>query len=312
MTADLPTQIGPYRVTGLLGRGGSSPVYKAVDPKSGRPVVVRLLSPYLIENQAAAARFERESQALMSAPHPSLLQIVATGVEGSRPYLVTEMIQGVGLDNVLKERRLSVTEVLTVMKGICRGLAHAHQHGVLHHHISPHAILVSPDFSLVKLTEFGFTRIESLGLTGTLSTGAVTLGAFHYLAPEQVDSSSISDQRADHRADIYAVGAVFQEMLTGRPPTGKFSLPSQSNSELLPETDTIVLKCLARNPSERYATALELLGDLGKLEEALNLRLLSEIRGVTQKAAGSNKGLLIGGIVALLIVLAVVGYLIAR
>jgi serine/threonine protein kinase len=307
MTADLPPQIGPYRVTELLGRGGSSPVYKAVDPKSGRPVVVRLLSPHLIENQGAAARFERESRALMSTPHPSLLQILATGVEGTRPYLVTEWIQGIGLDNVLKERRLSVTEILTVMKGVCRGLAHAHQLGVVHHHISPHAILVSPDISTAKLTEFGFTRIESLGLTGTVSTGAITLGAFHYLAPEQVDSNA----KADHRADIYAVGAVFQEMLTGRPPTGKFSLPSQSNSELLPETDTIVLKCLARNPSERYATALELLGDLGKLEEALNLRLLSEIRGVTQKAAGGNKGLLIGGLVALLIVLAVVGYLIA-
>jgi eukaryotic-like serine/threonine-protein kinase len=308
MTADLPTQIGPYRVTELLGRGGSSPVYKAVDPKSGRPVVVRLLSPHLAESSAAAARFDHDARALMSAPHPSLLQILDTGVEGTRPYLVTELVQGTGLDNVLKERRLSVTEILAVMKGVCRGLAHAHQHGVLHHHISPHAILVSPDLSTVKLTEFGFTRVESLGLTGTLNTGAITLGAFHYLAPEQVDSNAI----ADHRADLYSVGAVFQEMLTGRPPTGKFSLPSQSNSELLPETDTIVLKCLARNPSERYGTALELLGALGKLEESLNLRLLSEIRGVTQKAAGSNKGLLIGGIVALLIVLAVVGYLIAR
>lgn len=304
----LPTQIGPYPVTGLLGRGGSSPVYKAVDPRSGKPVVVRLLSPHLVENKAAAARFERDSRALMSAPHPSLLQILGTGVEGSRPFLVTEMVQGVGLDNVLKERRLSVTEILTVMKGICRGLAHAHQLGVPHHHLSPHAVLVSPDLSLVKLTEFGFTRIESLGLTGTLSTGAITLGAFHYLAPEQVDSNAATD----HRADLYALGAVFQEMLTGRPPTGKFSLPSQSNSELLPETDTIVLKCLARNPSERYTTALELLGDLGKLEEALNLRLLSEIRGVTQKAADSNKGLLIGGLVALLLVLVLVGYLIGR
>lgn len=308
MSPDLPTQIGPYRVTELLGRGGSSPVYKAVDPKSGRPVVVRLLSSHLLENKAAAERFERGARALMSAPHPSLIQILDTGVEGTRPYLVTELVQGVRLDHVLKERRLSVTEILTVMKGICRGLAHAHQLGVLHHHISPHAILVSPDFSMVKLTEFGFTRVESLGLTGTISTGAITLGAFHYLAPEQVDSHAA----ADHRADLYAVGAVFQEMLTGRPPSGKFSLPSQSNSELLPETDTIVLKCLARNPSERYATALELLGDLGKLEEALNLRLLSEIRGVTQKATGSNKGLLIGGVVALLIVLVVVGWLIAR
>lgn len=308
MSPDLPSQIGPYRVTELLGRGGSSPVYKAVEPKSGRPVVVRLLSSHLLENKAASERFERDARALISAPHPSLLQILDTGVEGSRPYLVTELVQGASLDSVLKERRLSVEEILTVMKGICRGLAHAHQQGVLHHHISPHAVLVSPDFSMVKLTEFGFTRLESLGLTGTLSTGAITLGAFHYLAPEQVDSNA----SADHRADIYAVGAVFQEMLTGRPPSGKFSLPSQSNSELLPETDTIVLKCLARNPSERYATALQLLADLGKLEEALKLRLLSEIRGVTQKAAGSNKGLLIGGLVALLIVLAVVGYLLAR
>ena len=305
MSSDLPSQIGPYRVTELLGRGGSSPVYKAADSKSGRPVVVRLLSSHLLENKAAAERFERESQALMSSPHPSVLQILSTGVEGSRPYLVTELVQGLGLDNLLKERRLSVEEILTVMKAMCRGLAHAHQLGVVHHHISPHAILVSPDLSQVKLTEFGFTRIESLGLTGTISTGAITLGAFHYLAPEQVDSKAT----ADHRADIYSVGAVFQEMLTGRPPSGKFSLPSQSNSELLPETDMIVLKCLARNPSERYATALELLGDLGKLEESLRLRLLSEIRDVTKKP---SKGLLLGGLVALLIVLAVIGYLLTR
>ena len=305
MPTELPSQIGPYRVTELLGRGGSSPVYKAVDSKSGRPVVVRLLSSHLLENKDAAERFERESHALMSSPHPSVVQILDTGVEGSRPYLVTELVQGAGLDNLLKEHRLSVDEILAVMKGICRGLAHAHQLGVLHHHISPHAILVSPDFSVVKLTEFGFTRIESLGLTGTISTGAVTLGAFHYLAPEQVDSKAT----ADHRADLYAAGAVFQEMLTGRPPSGKFSLPSQSNSELLPETDMIVLKCLARNPSERYATALQLLGDLGKLEEALRLRLLSEIRDVTKKP---SKGLLLGGLVALLIVLAVIGYLLTR
>ena len=307
MPTDLPTQIGPYRVTELLGRGGSSPVYKAVDPRSGRPVVVRLLSPHILENPAAAQRFERESRALMDSPHPSLLQILDTGTEGTRPYMVTELVQAIGLDHLLKQRRLSVTEILAVMKGVCRGLAHAHQHGVLHHHISPHGILVSPDLSMVKLTEFGFTRIESLGLTGTLSTGAVTLGAFHYLAPEQVDGSG-----SDHRADLYALGAVFQEMLTGRPPTGKFSLPSQSNSELLPETDVIVLKCLERNPAERYSTALELLGDLGKMEEALRLRLLTEIREVTHAAAGPNKGLLIAGIVALLIVLAAVGWFLAR
>jgi serine/threonine-protein kinase len=307
MTPETPAQIGPYRVTGLLGRGGSSPVYKAAAPDTGRAVVVRLLSPYLRENPAGAKRFERESRALAASPHPNILQILDTGVEGSRPYLVTELVpEARSLAQVLRERRLDVNEALPVMKGICRGLAHAHQAGVLHHHISPHAILVSPDLSTVKLTEFGFTRVESLGLTGTLSTGAITLGAFNYLAPEQVEGSGA----ADHRTDLYGVGAVFQEMLTGRPPSGKFTLPSQVNGQLPPETDVIVLKCLAHNPSERYVTALELLADLGRLEEAQKIRLLSELREI--KASGPRRGLVVAGIVLLLAALVLTGYVLAR
>ncbi|HEX3125807.1 MAG TPA: serine/threonine-protein kinase [Thermoanaerobaculia bacterium] len=310
-TPDTPTQIGPYRVAGLLGRGGSSPVYQAQD-QSGRPVVVRLLSPHLLENPDAARRFERETQALAAAPHPNLLQILDTGQEGSRPYLrpylVTEFVPGAkSLAHVMRERRLSVSEALSVMKGICRGIAHAHQHGVLHHHVTPHAILVSPDLSAVKLTEFGFSRVESLGLTSTLSTGAITLGAFNYLAPEQLERGS---SPADHRADIYGVGAVFNEMLTGKPPGGKFTLPSTANSQLLPETDVIVLKCLARNPAERYATALELVADLGRLEETQRVRLLSEIQQIRKASPG--RGLVVAGVVLLLVVLVLAGYLLAR
>lgn len=311
MAADLPSRIGPYRVTEILGRGGSSPVYRAEDPASGRAVAVRLLSPHLLENPAAAQRFERESRALAAAPHPNVAQVLATGTEGGRPYLATEYVPGARLDQVLRERRLSVPEVLSVMKGICRGLAHVHQYGVLHHHLSPHAVLVSPDLSGVKLHEFGFTRLESLGLTGTLSTGAISLSSFHYLAPEQADSSGTPGMPPDHRADLYAAGVIFQEMITGRPPGGKFNLPSQSNSEALPETDVIVLKCLARNPAERYATAVDLLADLGRLEEALRVRLLSEIRGI-QKAAGPKRGLIAAGVALLLIALFLVGYLLAR
>jgi serine/threonine-protein kinase len=308
MMPETPTQIGPYRVTGLLGRGGSSPVFQAVAPGTGRAVVVRLLSPHLKENAAGAQRFEREARALAASPHPNILQILDTGVDGSRPYLVTELVpEARSLAQVLRERRLDVNEALPVMKGICRGLAHAHQAGVLHHHISPHAILVSPDLSTVKLTEFGFTRVESLGLTGTLSTGAITLGAFNYLAPEQVEGSGA----ADHRTDLYGVGAVLQEMLTGRPPSGKFTLPSQVNGQLPPETDVIVLKCLARNPAERYVTALELLADLGRLEETRKIRLLSELREI-KASSGSRRGLVVAGIVLLLAALVLAGYVLAR
>jgi serine/threonine protein kinase len=222
---------------------------------------------------------------------------------------ITETIPGGrSLADVLRERRLDVSEALSVMKGICRGLAQAHQSGVLHHRISPQAVLVSPDLSTVKLTGFGAARAETRGLTSTLNTGAFGLGAFNYLAPEQLEDSGV---RPDHRADLYAVGAVFHEMLTGRPPNGgKFTLPSQTNSQLLPETDVIVLKCLARNPPERYTTALELLADLGRLEETQRVRLLSELREI--KTAGPGRGLLVAGVLLLLIALAVIGYFLAR
>ncbi|MES1211656.1 MAG: serine/threonine-protein kinase [Acidobacteriota bacterium] len=307
MSTEIPARVGPYRIHGLLGRGGSSPVYQAADA-SGRAVVIRLLSPRLLDDPAGKARFERDAQALLAAPHPNLLQILATGTDGSRPYLVTELVpEGKSLAHLLRERRLSVDEALAVMKSVSRGLAHAHQRGLLHHHITPHAILLSPDLSTVKLTEFGFTRVESLGLTGTLSTGAITLGAFQYLAPEQLEGSG---GPLDPRADLYSVGAVFFEMLTGRPPGGKFTLPSQSNGQVPAETDVIVLKCLARNPAERYGTALELVGDLGRLEEAQRGRLLSELREI--KAAAPRRGLLIVGALLLLAALVAAGYFLAR
>ncbi len=286
-------------------------MYQAADA-AGRAVVVRLLSPRLLDDPAGAARFERDAQALLAAPHPNLLQILATGTDGSqsylRPYLVTELVpEGKSLAHLLRERRLSVDEALAVTKSVARGLAHAHQRGLLHHHITPHAILLSPDLSTVKLTEFGFTRVESLGLTGTLSTGAITLGAFQYLAPEQLEGSG---SPPDPRADLYSVGAVFFEMLTGRPPGGKFTLPSQSNGQVPAETDVIVLKCLERNPAERYGTALELMADLGDLEEAQRGRLLSELRDI--KASAPRRGLLIAGVLLLLAALVAAGYFLAR
>lgn len=213
---------------------------------------------------------------------------------------------GRSLADVLRERRLDVGEAILIMKGICRGLAQAHQSGVLHQRLSPQAVLVSPDLSTVRLTGFGAARAETRGLTSTLNTGAFGLGAFNYLAPEQLEDSGV---KPDHRADLYAAGAVFHEMLTGKPPGGKYMLPSQANSQLLPETDVIVLKCLARDPLERYATALELLADLGRLEETQRVRLLSELQQIRK---GPGRGLLVAGVVVLLILLVLAGYLLAR
>jgi serine/threonine-protein kinase len=309
MPTDQPTYIGPYRVNALIGREGPALLYRASAPGDGRAVIVHLLSPRMAEERGLLERFRREAGALARSGHPNLLRVLEIGEEGARPFMATEPFDGVPLDEVLKGRQLSAPEAIHVMKGICRGLAHAHQHGVVHGHVWPHAVLVSRDLSQVKLTDFGFARADSLGKTGTLNTGALSLGAFHYLAPEQVDPRT--GGTADHRADLYSAGAVFHEMLTGRSPGGRFTLPSQLNGELTPDADVIVLKCLARNPGERYASAIDLLNDLARLEETMRVRVLSEFQGITRPGS-RRRALLLAGLILLVAALAVAGFFIAR
>jgi len=299
MATEIPQQIGPYRIQEQIGREAGAAVYRALDP-AGRPVTVQLLSSRLAQDATALERFRHEAADLSREEHPNVLRILATGQENERPYLVLEPFQGTPLSEVLRARQLSTAEAFAVMKGICRGLAHAHEHGVLHRHVTPAAVRVAPDLSQVKLADFGFARHDSLGMTGTVSTGALSLGAFHYLAPEQMDGHPV-----DHRADLYSAGVIFQEMLTGRPPAQRVALPSQVNSALLPETDVVVLKLLARNPHERYATAIDALNALEKLEEAMQVRLLSELRDITQP--GSRSKALLWGAVLLVVAALVVG-----
>ena len=301
MPTDTPERIGPYRVREPIGREGGAALFQALDP-SGRPVTLQLLSARLLQDATAYEQFRRDADALARHHHPNLLNVLGTGQEGDRPYLVMEAFDGSPLSEVLRSRRLTSAEAFAVMKALCRGLAHAHEHGVVHRHVWPHALRVSSDVSQVKLSEFGFARVESMGMTGTINTGALSLGAFHYLAPEQ----TMGGRPVDHRTDIYSAGVVFQELLTGVAPGGRVTLPSQANSELPPATDTVILKCMERNPVERYATAIDLLNDIARLEESMKVRLLSEIRGIT--GSGSRKAL-IAGVILVLLALAAAGVL---
>lgn len=300
MAPEIPPQIGPFRLQEQTGRGSGSASFRAVDP-TGHPVTVQLLPARLAQDAAALERFRRDAAALAKEDHPNVLRVLGTGMEGDRPYLLLETFEGKPLSEVLQARRLTTAEAFGVMKAVCRGLAHAHEHGVLHLHLWPHAVRVSPDLSQAKLAGFSFSRADAMGMTGTINTGALSLGAFHYLAPEQTDGRPV-----DHRADLYAAGIVFQEMLTGRPTGEKMALPSQVNSELLPETDVVVLKCLARNPLERYASAIDLLTAVERLEESMRVRLLSELRGMARPGSRS-KLLLAGGAVLVLALLVILG-----
>jgi serine/threonine protein kinase len=280
--------IGPYQVRELLGRAGQSAVYTAVAPE-GREVAIKLFPRRLAEEPAAVERFHRELRAVLPVSrHPNLVQLLDTGQEGDRLYLVMERVEGTSLDRVLKARRLSLSEAFTVMRGICRGLSHGHQHGLLHRSLTPRNVLVSPDFATVKLSDLGATGFETAApsLTATLGTGEIRLGALYYLAPEILEGTA----PADARTDLYSAGVIFHEMVTGRTPGPKFALPSQIDPALSPAIDVVALRCLARRPDERYATATDLLAALERLEEILGLRTLTEIRGLSQ--AGSR---LLGG-----------------
>ncbi|HTG31658.1 MAG TPA: serine/threonine-protein kinase [Thermoanaerobaculia bacterium] len=280
--------IGPYRVRELLGKAGQSVVYSAVAPE-GRQVAIKLFPARLSGNPAAVELFHRELRTVAPVSrHPNLVHILDTGQEGDRLYLVMDLVAGTSLDRRLKQGRPSLSEAFTVMRGICRGLAQGHQHGLLHRSLTPRNVLVSPDFATVKVSDLGATGFETMAqsLTATLGTGEIRLGALYYLAPETVDGSG----SVDARADLYSAGVIFHEMLTGRAPGPKFALPSQLDPTLSPEIDVVVLRCLARRPDERYASAGDLLAALERLEETLRLRTLTEIRGISQ--AGSR---LLGG-----------------
>ncbi len=311
MPSELPETIGPYRVRELLGKAGGSAVFAATNPQ-GRPAAVKLFPARLSEEPAALERFERELAAVVPiSRHLHLVHLLETGQDAGRPYLAMELVEGTSLDRVLKQRRLSMPEAFAVMRDICQGLDHAHQHGLVHRSLTPRNVLVSPDFSTVKVADFGATRFESAAssLTGTLSTGEIRLSALYYLAPETVDGHS----SVDTRADLYSAGVIFHEMLTGRSPGPKFGLPSQLNPELPPEVDVVALKCLARRPDERYASAGELLAAIESLEETLRLRAFTEIRDISQAGSRLLEGRrLLVGIAVLLIVLAAVGYLLLR
>src|SRR3954451_501162 len=316
MPPELPETIGPFRVRELLGKAGQSAVYTAEAP-GGRVVAIKLFPAALSANPAAVERFHREMRDLIAASrHPNLVQVLDTGQEGDRLYLVMEKVEGTSLDRVLKARRPSLSEAFTVMRGICRGLAQGHQRGLVHRSLTPRNVLVSPDFATVKVSDLGATGFETAAqsLTATLGTGEIRLGALYYLTPGVAEGPGA----VDARADLYSAGVIFHEMLTGRAPGPKLGMPSQLVPELSPEVDVVALRCLARKPDERYANAGDLLAALERLEETLRLRTLTEIRQAGRllggKAeTGKRPALLYVGLALLVLALAAaVGFFLLR
>lgn len=243
-----------------LGCGGMGAVYKARQPRLDRLVALKVLTRDRAEPARDARfteRFEREARALAKLSHPNIVAVHEFGEAGGLPYLIMEYVDGLNLRQLERANQLSPHETLQIVPQLCEALQFAHDAGVVHRDIKPENILLDTK-GRVKVADFGIARI--LGRerrTGTLTEGQQVIGTPHYMAPEQVEKP----QAVDHRADIYSLGVVFYEMLTGELPLGKFAPPS-SIVRIDVRLDEVVLRALEKQPERRYQQASEVKTDV--------------------------------------------------
>jgi predicted Ser/Thr protein kinase len=257
----------------LIGKGGMGAVYKARQPALDRLVALKILPPGVADGPGFPERFNREARALARLNHPHIVAVHDFGQAGGQPYLVMEFVDGLNLRQVEQARPLTPEQALQIVPQICDALQFAHNEGIVHRDIKPENILLDKK-GRVKITDFGIAKIlqpltrpaetlspsddERAGVRGAALTGAKdVLGTPHYMAPEQVEKPST----VDHRADIYSLGVVFYELLTGELPLGKFQPPSKK-VHVDVRLDEVVLHALEKEPERRYQQASQVKTDV--------------------------------------------------
>ena len=252
---------GRYRIEEELGRGGMARVYRGTDTVLGRPVAIKVLAPQFAEDADFVARFRREAQAAARLNHPNLVSVYDTGSDKGTHFIVMEFVDGRTLADFLSGgARVLPSRAIEIADLVLRALQAAHAQGVVHRDIKPANIMITTNGG-VKVTDFGIARVSSSG--ETLAATSTVLGTASYLSPEQARSAVV-----DERADLYALGCVLYEMVTGRPPfTGDSAVsvaskhvlempvpPSRINPEVTRDLDAVILRALEKDPNDRYAS----------------------------------------------------------
>lgn len=265
--AEIEERLPDLEIFELLGRGGMGYVYRARQKKLDRMVALKVVAPRAGFAPGAAGkaefaeRFEREAQALARLAHPNIVTVHDYGQDGPLCWLVMEYVEGSNLRDVLRGGKLEPAEALALVPKICDALQFAHDHGVVHRDVKPENILLDGE-GVVKIADFGLAKLIGTPAALVSLTGSQqVLGTLRYMAPEQLDRPL----EVDHRADIYSLGVVFYEMLTGEIPMGRFDPPSL-RSKASPEIDEVVLRALEREPERRYQRVSEVKSDLESVE----------------------------------------------
>jgi len=241
----------------LIGQGGMGAVYKVRQPALDRFVALKILPPAVANDPGFAERFNREARALARLNHPHIVAVHDFGKVGELHYFLMEFVDGANLREVEQAGRISPEQALAIVPQICEALQFAHNEGVVHRDIKPENILMDKK-GRVKITDFGIAKIVGAMADKPSLTGVKDIvGTPHYMAPEQVEKP----ETVDHRADIYSLGVVFYEMLTGELPLGKFAPPSQK-TQLDVRLDEVVLHTLEKEPERRYQHASQVKTDV--------------------------------------------------
>jgi eukaryotic-like serine/threonine-protein kinase len=250
---------GRYELQDVAGSGGMSSVYKARDTVLERMVAIKILHDHFSDDPEYVERFRREARALAQLNHPNIVTVIDRGEFEGRQFIVFEHVDGETLKQLVdREGRQPVDEALALVHQVARGLAFAHEHGIVHRDVKPHNILIDED-GVAKVTDFGIARslepADGLTETGTL------LGTSEYIAPEQASGHPV-----DERSDQYSLGAVLYELLTGEPPYGgenfmvvamkhiQEPIPSvrEVRPDVSPRLDAIIVRAMAKRPEDRF------------------------------------------------------------
>ena len=257
-TPPSPEELGRFfpqlEILELLGRGGMGVVYKARQRDLDRIVALKILPSATDRDPAFAERFAREARALARLGHPNIVAIYESGQAGGLFYFVMEYVDGLNLRQLLAAAKMTPREALAIVPQICEALQTAHDQGIVHRDIKPENILLDKK-GRVKIADFGIAKIVGAdGKDMTLTGAGEMMGTPAYMAPEQIEHP----QDVDHRADIYSLGVVFYQMLTGELPLGKFSPPSRIRGmQIDVRLDEVVLRALEKEPELRYQQASE-------------------------------------------------------
>ncbi|MDD2211884.1 MAG: Stk1 family PASTA domain-containing Ser/Thr kinase [Clostridia bacterium] len=295
-----------YELLEQVGGGGMALVYRAKDVYLNRIVAIKILREQFTSDEEFVTRFRREAQAVASLSHHNIVSIYDVGQDGGTYYLVMEMVEGRDLKALIKEKSpFSTRETVELATQICDALAHAHEHQIIHRDIKPHNIIITSE-GKAKVTDFGLARAVSMA---TVTHTGNIMGSVHYFSPEQARG-----EIADEKSDIYSLGVVLYEMVTGKLPFEGESpisialskiqndpvVPSEINPQIGEALEKVILRAMAKDPRKRYASISELRrnllsaglynrvendGSIKAMEDTIVLpRLRKEEQGKTEKS----------------------------